>query len=86
MYEASAQAAISRERLSLTSKELSTAAVFHAQVEIILGLERMVERHDERMVARRKDLLLGKRPFDLIPLDHLLFAQHYHMIRVSLHY
>ncbi len=58
-----------------TSEELSTAAVLHTQVEIILGLEGVIERHNERMVTGSEDLLLRQRPFDFVPLDHFFLTQ-----------
>ena len=58
------------------SEELATTAIFHAQVEIVLGLERVVQGHDEGMIARGQDLLFGQGPLDLVALDHLLLAQH----------
>src|SRR5689334_21515115 len=63
--------ALPRPRLQRT-EELPATAVFHAEVEIVLGLERVVERDDEWVIARRQNLLLRQRPLDLVPLDHLL--------------
>ena len=58
-----------------SSEELSSAAVLHTQVKMVLGLERVIQRHDERMVASRKDFLLGESTLDLVALDHLLLRQ-----------
>lgn len=57
------------------SEEFTSAAVFHAEVEVVFGLERVVQRHDEGMVARREDFLLGEGALDLVSLDHLPLAQ-----------
>jgi len=43
---------------------------------MVLGLERVVKRDDEGMVACREDLLLGERSFDFIPFYHFLLTQH----------
>jgi len=59
-----------------TSEELSTAAVFHAEVEVVFRLEGVVESNNEWMVACSQNLLLGQRTLDFVPLDHLLLAQH----------
>lgn len=59
-----------------TSEKFSTAAIFHAEVEMVFGLEGMVESDDEGMVTCGKDLLFSKRPLDLVSLDHFLLAQH----------
>lgn len=58
-----------------TSEELSPAAVLHAQVEIILGLEGVIKCHNERVVTGGENLLLCQCPFDLVPLDHFLLTQ-----------
>ena len=58
-----------------TSEKFSSAAVFHAEVEVIFGLERVVERNDEGVIAGGQDLLLGQRSLDLVALDHLSLAQ-----------
>jgi hypothetical protein len=58
-----------------TPEELSTAAVFHAQVEVVFRLERVIQSNNKWVVARRQDLLLGQGTLDLVPLDHLLLAQ-----------
>lgn len=60
-----------------TSEKLPTAAVFHAQVEVVLRLEGVIQCHDEGVVARGQNLLLRQCPLDLIPLDHFLLAEHY---------
>ena len=67
-------------RASLQSAEkLATTAVFHAEVQVVLGLERMVQGDDERVVAGGENFLLGEGSLDLVPLDHLLLAQDYGM-------
>ena len=58
------------------AEELAAAAVLHAEVEMVLGLEGVVEGDDERVVGGGEDLLLGERALDLVALDHLLFRQH----------
>jgi len=62
--------------LRLTSEELAAAAVLHAEIKMVFRLKRMIERDNERVIARRQDFLLGQRPLDFVPLDHLLFAEH----------
>jgi hypothetical protein len=57
------------------SEELTTTAVFHAEVEMVFGLERVVESNNKGVVAGRQDFLLGQCALDLVPLDHLFFAQ-----------
>lgn len=64
-----------------TSKELSSTTVFHAQVEVILGLERVIKGDDEWVIAGRKNLLFGQRALDLVALDHLLFVQDFHGVQ-----
>jgi hypothetical protein len=59
----------------LTSKELSTTTVFHAKIEVIFRLKRMVQGHYEGVIACGQDFLLGQGSLDLIPLNHLLLAQ-----------
>jgi hypothetical protein len=39
------------------AEELAAHAVVHAEVEVLVGLERVVERHDERMVGGCEDFL-----------------------------
>lgn len=57
------------------SEKLASTAVFHAEIEVVFGLERMIEGDDEWMVAGGQDLLLGQRSLDLVALDHLLLAE-----------
>lgn len=42
---------------------------------MILGLKGVVERHNERMIARGQDFLLGESSLDLVALDHLLLRE-----------
>lgn len=66
------------------AEELASHAVLHAKVQIAFALKRVIQRHDERVVRRSKDLLLGQRPFDLFPLNHFALGQNYSMrIRAS---
>ena len=57
------------------SEELTTTAVFHAEIEIVLRLERVVKGDDKRMVASSQYFLFGQRTLDLVALDHLNFAK-----------
>lgn len=41
-----------------TSEELAATAVFHAQIQIFLRLEGVVQRDNKRVVARRQNFLL----------------------------
>ena len=41
-----------------TSKEFPSTAIFHTEVEMVFGLERVVQGNDEGMVAGGEDLLL----------------------------
>ena len=59
------------------SKIPLTHAVLHAEVEVVLGLEGVIECDDKRMIRRRKDLLLRQCTLDLFPLYHLLLGQDY---------
>lgn len=68
-----------------TSKELASTAVFHAEIEIVLRLERVVEGDDKRMVASSQDFLFGQRTLDLVALDHLLFTQDYPLVSSECH-
>ena len=47
-----------RPRLERT-EEFPSHAVLHAKVKIPLGLERMVQSHDKRVICGGKNLLLG---------------------------
>lgn len=47
---------------------------------MVLRLERVVKRNDERVIARGQDLLLGQGSLDLVPLDHLLLAQNWERV------
>lgn len=58
------------------SEELAAAAVLHAQIEVVLGLEGVIKSDDERVIAGRENLLLGEGSLDLVALDHLLLAQY----------
>ena len=68
--------ALARARLQ-RSEELTAHAVLHAEVQIVLRLEGVVERDDERMICRRKNLLLRQGSLNLLPLYHLLLRQDY---------
>lgn len=57
-------------------EELSATTVFHTQIQIIFRLKGMIQRDDEWVIAGGQDFLLGQRPFYLVALDHLLFAEH----------
>jgi hypothetical protein len=57
------------------TEELSSTAVFHAQIEMVFRLERVVQCDDERVIARSQNLLLRKRALDFVPLDHFFLAQ-----------
>ena len=63
-----------RTRLQRAEK-LPAHAVLHAEIEVRVRLERVVQRHDERVVSGREDLLLRQRPLDFAPLDHFAFGQ-----------
>lgn len=56
-------------------EELTTAAVFHAEVKIVLGLEGVIQSHNEGMVACSENFLLGQSSLNLVALDHFLLAQ-----------
>ena len=58
-----------RPRLERT-KEFPSHAVLHTKVKIPLGLERVVQSHDERMICGGKNLLLSQRPLDLFAFNH----------------
>jgi hypothetical protein len=57
-------------------EELASTAVFHAEIQVVFRLERVVERDNEGMVAGGQDLLFGQCTLDLVSLDHFLLAQH----------
>lgn len=57
------------------AEELAAGAVLHAEVEVRLRLERVVEGDDERMIGRSEDLLLCKDALDLLAFDHLAFRE-----------
>jgi hypothetical protein len=67
------------------SEELTTTAVFHAKVQVILGLERVVESNDKWVVAGGQDFLLGESTLDLVAFDHLLLAQHWSLLVMRTH-
>lgn len=50
---------------------------------MIVGLERVIQCDDEWMVAGGQDLLLSECSLDLIPFDHLSFAQYWNLISKS---
>ena len=60
-----------------TSEKFSAATVFHAKIQMLFRLEGMIQRHNEWMITRSKNLLLCQSTLDLVPLYHLLFAQNY---------
>jgi hypothetical protein len=62
------------------SEELSSTAILHAEIQMILGLERVVQSDNKWMVAGRQNFLFGKCPFDLISLDHFFFAQDWDLL------
>lgn len=59
-----------------TAKELAADAELHAQVQVLLALERMIQWHNERVVGRGKDGLFSKGALDLVAFHHLLFGKH----------
>lgn len=59
-------------------EKLASHAVLHTEIEVVVGLEGVVESHNEGVVGRGENLLLCKRPLDLVSLDHLLLGQHLH--------
>ena len=67
--------ALIRPRLQ-RAEELAAGAVFHAQVQVVVGLETVVQRDNKRMVRRGQNLLLGERALDLVALDHFLFGEY----------
>lgn len=67
--------ALARSSLQGSEKFTSTA-ILHAQVQMLLGLERVVEGDNERVIARGEDFLLSQRSLNLVSFDHLLLAQH----------
>jgi hypothetical protein len=62
------------------SEELSATAVLHTQVQMIFGLERVVKRDDEGVIASGQNFLFGECSFDLISLDHFLLAQNWNPV------
>ena len=60
-----------------TPEEFPATTVLHAKIKVILRLERMIQRHDERVIAGGQNFLLCQSPFDFIAFDHLLLAQYY---------
>lgn len=68
--------ALSRASLQ-GAEEFTSAAVLHAQIEMVLGLERMVEGDNKRVVTCRQDFLLCEGSLDFVALNHFLLAQDY---------
>lgn len=64
-------------------EELASHAVLHAEVEVVLGLEGVVQRDDEGMICRCEDLLLRQGALDLFPLYHLLLGEDCMVLRLS---
>ena len=60
-----------------TPEEFPATTVLHAKIKVILRLERMIQRHDERVIAGGQNFLLCQSPFDFIAFDHLLLAEYY---------
>ena len=50
---------------------------------MIFRLKGMIQGHDEGVIAGGQDLLLGQCTLDLVPLDHLLFAENCDDVVVS---
>lgn len=57
------------------TKELSSTAIFHTQIEMVFRLKRVVQCDDERVVARGQNLLLRECTLYLISLDHFFLAE-----------
>jgi len=59
-----------------TSEELAATAILHAEVQVVLGLKRMIQSNDEWVIAGCKDLLFSQCALDLVALYHLLLVEY----------
>ena len=46
-----------KDRCWHTSKELPSTAILHTKVQMLIGLERVIEGDDEGMITRSENLL-----------------------------
>lgn len=64
------------------AEEFTSTAVLHAQIQMLLGLKRVIESDDEGMVACCQYFLLSESSLDLVAFDHFLFAQYWKVLVV----
>lgn len=67
--------AFTRSCLQCT-KEFSTHAVFHAEIQITFWLKWVIKCYNERMVCCRKYLLLRQGALDFFPVNHFKLGEH----------